>query len=68
MTKVQNFKKNFWKRRVATAIVTTFGSNVVTECNVELYSFDKKFLSIKTIPYHQLNKEMKSLGLKPKLS
>ena len=62
MSKVKDFKRNFWKRGVATAVVTPFESGF--EYNIELYSFNKSFLGSRVIPYYQLNKELKSLGLK----
>ena len=62
MSRIENFQKNFWKRGVATAVVTPFQNGF--EYNIELYSFSKSFLGSKVIPYYQLNKELKSLGLK----
>ena len=61
-TKNNNLINNFWKRRVATAVVTPFGNGF--EYNVELYSFNKSLIGSKIIPYYQLNKELKRLGLK----
>ena len=60
--KVKDFQKNFWKRAVAAAVVTAFENGF--EYNIELYSFNKSFLGSKVIPYYQLDKELKSLGLK----
>ena len=62
MSKVKDFQRNFWKRGVATAVVTPFGSSGF-EYNIELYSFNKSFLGSKVIPYYQLNKELIGLGL-----
>ena len=62
MSKVENFKNNFWKRGIATAVVTPLQNGF--ECNVELYSLNKSFLGSRVIPYYQLNEELKSLGLK----
>ena len=65
MLKVQQtalIKKNFWKRRVAKAVITPFDNNGF-EYNIELYSFNKRFLCSKVIPYYQLSEELKSLGL-----
>ena len=62
MTKVQNFKENFWKRRVTRAVVTLLGNGF--ECKIELYSLNKSFLGSRVIPYYQLKEELKSLGFK----
>ena len=62
MSKVKDFQRNFWKRGVATAVVTPFGNGF--EYNIELYSFNKSFLGSRVIPYYQLKEELKSLGLK----
>jgi hypothetical protein len=62
MSKVQDFKENFWKRRIATAVVTPFSNGF--ECNVELYSIDKSFLGSWVIPCYQLREELKCLGFK----
>ena len=62
MSKMHNFQRNFWKRRVATAVVTPFGNGF--EYNIELYSFNESFLGSRVIPYYQLKEELKSLGLK----
>lgn len=58
---MNDVKNNFWKRRVATAVVTPVNN---FEYNIELYSFNKNFIGSKVIPYYQLRKELKGLGLK----
>ena len=62
MSKVQNFKVNFWKRKVARAVVTPFNDGF--EYNIELYSFNKRFIGSRVIPYYQLKEELKCLGFK----
>ena len=62
MSKVQNFQRNFWKRRVARAVVTPFSNGF--EYNIELYSFNKSFLGSRVIPYYQLDEELKCLGFR----
>ena len=64
MSKVQNFKNNFWKRGIARAVVTPFQNGF--ECKVELYSFDKSFIGSRVIPYYEMNNELKCLGFKPR--
>ena len=61
MTKVQIFKNNFWKRGIAKAVATPLNG---FEYNVELYSFNKKFLGSRVIPYYQLDEELKCLGFR----
>ena len=62
MTKVENFKNNFWKRGIATAVVTPFQNGF--EYNIELYSFNKSFLGSRVIPCYQLSSELRCLGFK----
>ena len=62
MSKVKDFQRNFWKRGVATAVVTPFGNGF--EYNIELYSFNKSFLGSRVIPYYQLDEELKCLGFR----
>lgn len=62
MKKVQNFKENFWKRRVTRAVVTPLGDG--SKYNVELYSLNKSFLGSRVIPCYQLKEELRSLGFK----
>ena len=62
MSKVKNFKENFWKRGIAKAVATP--QNNCFEYNVELYSFNKSFLGSRVIPYYQLDEELKCLGFR----
>ena len=62
MTKAQNFQNNFWKRGIAKAVATP--QNNGFEYNVELYSFNKKFLGSRVIPCYQLEEELKCLGFR----
>ena len=62
MTKVENFKNNFWKRRVTRAVVTPLCDG--SKYNIELYSLDKSFLGSRVIPYYQLSNELRCLGFK----
>ena len=60
--KVQNFKENFWKREVVTAVATPFENGF--KYKVELYSLKGFFLGSRVIHYYQLGEEMKGLGFK----
>lgn len=62
MSRIENFKKNFWKRGIAKAVATPFRNGF--EYKVELYSFNKKFLGSRVIPYYQLDEELKCLGFR----
>ena len=62
MSKVQNFKKNFWKRGVSTAIATL--SEDGSKHSLMLYSYSRKLVRSKTIPCYQLDKELRGLGFK----
>ena len=62
ISKVKNFKENFWKRGIAKAVATPLQNGF--EYNVELYSFNKNFLGSRVIPYYQLDEELKCLGFK----
>ena len=60
MTKVQNFKNNFWKRGINRVVVTPVSDGF--ECKIELYSFNKRFLGSRVIPSYQLSDELICLG------
>ena len=60
--KVQNFKENFWKRRIVTAVATQFENGF--KYKVELYSLNKSFLGSRVIHYYQLEEELIGLGFK----
>ena len=62
MSKVQNFKNNFWKRKVDRVVVAILNNGF--NCRVELYSFNKRFLGSRIIPCYQLEDELISLSSK----
>ena len=60
MSKVKDFQRNFWKRGISGVVVTPVSNGF--ECNIELYSFNKKLIGSRVIPSYQLSDELVSLG------
>ena len=62
MSKVEEFKNNFWKRRIKRAVATPLCDGF--KYKIELYSLDNSFLGSRVIHYYQLISELKGLGFK----
>ena len=62
MSKVKDFKENFWKREIDRVLVTIINDGF--NCRVELYSFNKSFIGRRIVPSYQIVDELISLGSK----